>query len=124
MHTQVIPLSPPAAFMPILVAEDALFASAPITHSLENIGYTVSHANSGSEALSEMTHHQFKVVFMDVQLPEMGGAKATMAMRIREKEEGGHVTIIAMSRQPGRARPQTLSGLRNGSLYFQAGEPG
>jgi len=37
------------------------------------------------------------VVLMDVQMPEMGGFEATVAIREREKESGAHVRIVAMT---------------------------
>jgi len=34
---------------------------------------------------------------MDVQMPEMGGFEATSAIRARERRQGGHVRIVAMT---------------------------
>jgi two-component system, sensor histidine kinase and response regulator len=36
-------------------------------------------------------------VLMDVQMPEMGGFEATAAIRLRERDSGAHLPIVAMT---------------------------
>ena len=54
-------------------------------------------AENGREALSAIDREPFDLVLMDVQMPEMDGLEATRAIRLREKETGGHLPIIALT---------------------------
>jgi CheY-like chemotaxis protein len=40
---------------------------------------------------------KFALVLMDVQMPEMDGLEAAMAIRAWEKNSGGHIPIVAMT---------------------------
>jgi CheY-like chemotaxis protein len=64
---------------------------------LEKHGYEVSIAGDGQAALRELQNGTFDVVLMDVQMPVMDGLEATAAIREREKANGGHIPIIAMT---------------------------
>lgn len=57
---------------------------------LEKRGHTVVTANNGREALEvlERLHWTVGLILMDVQMPEMGGYRATAAIRHREKSTG------------------------------------
>jgi CheY-like chemotaxis protein len=57
----------------------------------------VSIAHNGKEALAALAADKFDLVLMDVQMPEMDGLEATVAIRTREKRTGGHIPIIAMT---------------------------
>jgi CheY-like chemotaxis protein len=37
------------------------------------------------------------MIFMDVQMPEMGGMETTAAIRAKEAQQGSHIPIIAMT---------------------------
>jgi PAS domain S-box-containing protein len=81
----------------ILVAEDNPVNQELAVHLLEAKGHSVSVAGTGRQALAMTEKHQFDVVLMDVQMPQMGGLEATRAIRDREKASGGHLPIIAMT---------------------------
>src|SRR5580700_10741273 len=50
---------------------------------------------NGREALDALEKDTFDLVFMDVQMPVMGGFEATSTIREREKGTGGHQIVIA-----------------------------
>ncbi len=52
---------------------------------------------SGREALAALEKESFDVVLMDIQMPEMDGFEATLAIREKEKSTGMHIPIIAMT---------------------------
>jgi len=87
------------AFRPlrILVAEDTPFNQKFILRLLDRWGHKATIAENGLEALDAMSNNNFDLVLMDVQMPEMDGFDATVAIRKLEKQTGRHTPIIAMT---------------------------
>jgi PAS domain S-box-containing protein len=83
--------------MRILVAEDNPVNQELALHLLERRGHSVILAENGRQALAAVEKHNFDLVLMDVQMPELGGLEATQAIREKEKTSGTHVPIIAMT---------------------------
>jgi two-component system, sensor histidine kinase and response regulator len=87
----------PARSLRILLAEDNQVNQKLATRLLEKRGHRVVVANNGKEALAVLAGGVFDLVFLDVQMPEMDGLEATMAIREQEKVTGVHQPIIAMT---------------------------
>ena len=81
----------------ILLAEDNAVNQLLTVRLLEKRGHTVVVAETGKAALSAMEKQIFDIVLMDVQMPEMDGLKATIAIREGERISGNHIPIIAMT---------------------------
>ena len=81
----------------VLLAEDNPVNQRLAVKLLEKQGHQVVITGNGKEALAALEHDRFDFVLMDVQMPEMGGLEATELIRKREKTEGGHIPIIAMT---------------------------
>jgi two-component system sensor histidine kinase/response regulator len=81
----------------ILLAEDNAVNQMLAVRLLEKRGYKVSVTSNGREALEKLEKESFDVVLMDIQMPEMDGFEATAAIREKEKLNGGHIPIIAMT---------------------------
>ena len=64
---------------------------------LQRIGCQVTIASTGREAVQRATSQPFDIIFMDVQMPEMGGFEATGLIRAHEQQGGRRVPIIAMT---------------------------
>ena len=80
----------------ILVAEDNPVNQKLAKMMLTKAGYQVEVANNGQEAVDKCTkaHDVFDLIFMDVQMPEMDGMKATRAIREKGFEA---IPIVAMT---------------------------
>lgn len=81
-----------------LLAEDGPDNQRLISYILQRAGAEVTVVNNGKEALTVATDallkgRAFDVIFMDVQMPEMDGHEATMALRAR----GYSAPIIALT---------------------------
>ena len=81
----------------ILVAEDNLVNQRVALRILEKAGHRVVLAGNGREALAALEGEPFDLVLMDVQMPEMDGIEATIAIRSKERGTGAHIPILAMT---------------------------
>ena len=64
---------------------------------LEKRGHIVVTAATGQEALDTLERERYDLVIMDVQMPDVDGLTATGIIREREKANGGHLPIVAMT---------------------------
>jgi CheY-like chemotaxis protein len=87
----------PVRSLQILLAEDNHVNQKLAKRLLEKRGHHVVMACNGKEALEALERHSFDVVLMDVQMPEMDGVAATIAIREKEKLTGHHLPVIAMT---------------------------
>jgi len=82
----------------VLLVEDT-----PINQTLETIllnrmGYEVTLANNGLEAVEAFRSNAFELILMDIQMPEMGGVEAAQLIREIENTENRLPTpIIAVT---------------------------
>ncbi|MEO8099282.1 MAG: response regulator [Acidobacteriota bacterium] len=81
----------------VLLVEDNLVNQRVARGMLERAGHSVVVANNGKHALRLFEEQPFHVVLMDVQMPEMDGFEATVAIRQRENGTGHRTPIIAMT---------------------------
>jgi CheY-like chemotaxis protein len=80
-----------------LLAEDNPINQRVAVRMLEKQGHTVVVAENGLIALDAHKKQAFDAILMDVQMPQMSGLEATVAIRAWERETGGHIPIIAMT---------------------------
>jgi CheY-like chemotaxis protein len=97
--TETFPAEPKKALPPlrVLLAEDSLVNQKLAIGLMEKHGHTVVVANNGKEAVAALASAQFDVVLMDVEMPDMDGLEATAVIRVKERQTGGHLPIIAMT---------------------------
>jgi PAS domain S-box-containing protein len=81
----------------ILLAEDNEVNQELAVAILKKRGHHVQVANNGREVLDALEREPFDVVLMDVQMPELDGIQATMAIRKAEKQTDKHIPIVAMT---------------------------
>ena len=82
----------------VLVAEDNMINQKLIKVVLENLGVNVTLASDGEKAYKAYENNTYDMVFMDIQMPVMGGIESTHKILAYEKEHDlTHVPIIALT---------------------------
>jgi signal transduction histidine kinase/CheY-like chemotaxis protein len=79
----------------ILLAEDNAINQKVGLKMLSQLGYTADLAVNGLRVLEAMNKTQYDLIFMDIQMPEMGGIETTGI--IRERFDAHHPSIVALT---------------------------
>lgn len=79
----------------ILLAEDDPINQEVAAALLEDVGLTLDVANNGREAVAMVEEMPYRLVLMDMQMPEMDGLEATRL--IRQRHPASRLPIIAMT---------------------------
>jgi len=81
-----------------LVAEDNMINQKLITKVLKGFGLEVTVANNGKEAFDLRKQNDYNVIFMDIQMPVMGGIEATKEIiHFETLNRIKHIPIIALT---------------------------
>ena len=67
---------------------------------LNHGGFDIKVANNGLQALEMIEQHSFKLIFMDKEMPQMDGAKATSIIRNHPDPKINSIPIIGVSGHP------------------------
>ncbi|MBU4131510.1 MAG: response regulator, partial [Proteobacteria bacterium] len=83
----------------VLLAEDNPINQKVASKMLQGLGLEVVIVENGKQALEyfQQDLDRFDLVFMDIQMPVMGGIEATHAIRALEKMTPFHTPIIALT---------------------------
>jgi signal transduction histidine kinase len=92
---ELTPPLPPLADIRVLVAEDNPVNQRVILRFLKQLGCKVTMTGNGRCAVNAYAHHEFDLVLLDLQMPEMDGHCA--AREIRARQRGRTVPILAVS---------------------------
>ena len=65
----------------ILAVDDNPVNLSVVTHLLEAVGFQVTAASGGQEALAALAEQRFDLILMDIQMPEMTGPEVLERMR-------------------------------------------
>ncbi|MBV1879799.1 MAG: response regulator [Pseudomonadales bacterium] len=80
----------------ILVADDVAMNQALMVSMLESMGAKVSVADDGKSAVNKVSHEQYDLLLIDIQMPEMNGFEATRQIR-QQAGAVGNLPIIALT---------------------------
>jgi CheY-like chemotaxis protein len=96
----------------ILLAEDNKVNQQVALHMLRRLGCEADVANNGREVLQHLARHNYDLIFMDVQMPEMDGLETTRAIR-QQVAPAGQPIIIAMTANalPGDRETYLATGM-------------
>jgi len=92
----------------VLVAEDNPVNRAFAVAVLRRAGHEVLPVVDGKEALAAFDDEPFDLVLLDLQMPELDGLELAAAIRERERRNGGHVPIIAVTAHDEAGQIATL----------------
>ncbi len=79
----------------VLVVDDVPVNILVARNMLEKMGFHVSEAKNGVEAIDSFQKHQYDLILMDLQMPEMDGFEATR--QIRSQKKGADIPIVAIT---------------------------
>jgi signal transduction histidine kinase/ActR/RegA family two-component response regulator len=83
--------------MRVLTAEDNKTNQLVFRKMVKDIGIDLHVANNGEEAVALFQKVAPDLIFMDISMPRMDGKEATRAIRKIERDDGGHVPIVALT---------------------------
>jgi len=82
----------------VLVAEDNAINQKLIKNVLNGFGVEVTLASNGEEAVNLRIQNEFDMIFMDIQMPVLGGIEAThKIIEFEEKNRKRHIPIVALT---------------------------
>ena len=81
----------------ILVAEDVQINQYLIKHFFSGLNCTLHFVDNGHKAVEEVSHTDYDLVLMDIQMPEMDGMEATRAIRAGADKKKASVPVIALT---------------------------
>jgi polar amino acid transport system substrate-binding protein len=83
----------------VLVVEDNKVNQQVAILQLQSFGISADTCANGAEAIRTLALHDYGLILMDCQMPEMDGFDATKLIRKAEMLSGRHIPIIAMTAQ-------------------------
>lgn len=82
----------------VLVAEDNIINQKLIRNILNRLGIEVSMVSNGLEALEQRKRNEYDMIFMDVEMPVMGGMESTGKILSHERKYAkNHILIVALT---------------------------
>lgn len=100
----------------ILIVDDSATDLLYLKRLLSADGREISTATTGEEAVETVSKHDFAVVLLDVQLPDMDGYETAERIRANE-EEGAGVPIIFVT-ATRTAADQVFKGYDSGAVDY------
>jgi CheY-like chemotaxis protein len=94
----------------ILVADDNEVLGEAVRGLLQSLGHSVDVVSNGLAAVESVAREDFDFVFLDIQMPEMGGLAAARSMR--HKYAGGRpLCIIGISGEREERESYAAAGM-------------
>jgi two-component system sensor histidine kinase/response regulator len=81
----------------ILIVEDNAVMLKLAKLRLRKFGLQMHTAHNGAEALRKVQQYRYKLILMDVMMPEIDGLEATRRIRMWEQRMGRRTPIVALT---------------------------
>ena len=81
----------------ILVVEDNIINRQIVSRKLQSLGFHISEATNGQEALDAVRREEFDCILMDQEMPVMDGMSATMAIRNLGRDCTSNIPILGVT---------------------------
>ncbi len=81
----------------VLVVDDSATNRLLATRLLEKRGHVPEAVENGQLAVAALADHDYDVVLMDIQMPQVDGLDATRLIREQEADTGARVPIVALT---------------------------
>jgi len=82
----------------VLLVEDNKLNQKFVSKQLERLGFDVTLAENGQDAIKLFEQDKFNLIIMDCMMPVMDGLKATQTIRKVEKEKNlGHTPVVGVT---------------------------
>jgi signal transduction histidine kinase/CheY-like chemotaxis protein len=96
----------------VLLAEDNRVNQIVATNLLQRLGCRVEVVGDGADAVRQASRHEFDVIFMDIQMPNMDGLAATRLIRQLEGTHGtAHIIALGTSASPEERDKYLAAGM-------------
>ena len=100
----------------ILVVDDNAVGRALASKVLQRLGYEVSEASDGAEALQRVETTSFDAILMDCQMPGMTGYEVAAEIRRQEPRPGSTRIVAVTAHALGDERERCLAAGMNDYL--------
>lgn len=98
----------------VLVVDDHIAMRTVAVLQLAKLGIRADSAANGMEAVRRVHNWRYKLILMDIQMPDMNGLEATCAIRSYERSEDLEPSIIVAVTGGGANKKQCLAAGMNG----------
>lgn len=105
--------------IPVLVVEDDITLRTMLVLMLDKLGLVADSAANGIEAVRRVHEHQYRLVLMDLMMPQMDGYEASGAIRtFEQREKRKPVPIIALTASGSATKSDCLAAGMN-DMYLK-----
>jgi CheY-like chemotaxis protein len=81
----------------ILIVDDTPIARQGTAMTVQSLGFKTDEAVGGCEAFANVQTHQYALILMDCNMPNLDGIECTQKIREQEKQTGIRIPIIGVS---------------------------
>jgi CheY-like chemotaxis protein len=79
------------------VVEDNIINRQIVSRKLQSLGFHISEATNGQEALDAVRREEFDCILMDQEMPVMDGMSATTAIRNLGRDCASNIPILGVT---------------------------